>query len=121
MTPVINPWIFYFIDLADDVDIFCSIFGILAFIVTIGVVFVYFGMRSDYGEEDNTVKTLKSASKLLGWLACILLLIGVVVPSKETITKMVIAQNVTYDHVETVSNTVKTVYNDIMELFASNE
>ena len=43
------------------------------------------------------------------------------VPSSETITKMVIAQNVTYERVEVATNTVQTVYEDIMELFKESE
>jgi hypothetical protein len=44
-------------------------------------------------------------------------LVGIITPSSETITKMIIAQNVTYERVEAATDTVETVYNDIMALF----
>ena len=39
------------------------------------------------------------------------------IPSEETLTKMIVAQNVTVERVDMVSDTVVTVYNDIMNLF----
>lgn len=39
------------------------------------------------------------------------------IPTTDTLTKMIIAQNVTYERVEAVGDTVETVYNDIMALF----
>lgn len=38
-------------------------------------------------------------------------------PDKQTIEKMVIAQNVTYERVEQATDVVSNVYNDIMDLF----
>jgi hypothetical protein len=48
---------------------------------------------------------------LAAWLAASLL------PDKATLTKMIVAQNVTYERVEDAANVVQTVYEDIMNLF----
>ena len=43
------------------------------------------------------------------------------IPNSNTITKMIIAQNVTYERVEVATNTVQEVYEDIMGLFKEEE
>lgn len=121
MTPVINPWVFYFMDSVDGVDTFCEVFGVIAFIGAITATIAYFVECSDWGSDSDEAKSLNLVRKLASWIAAILLVIGTLIPSKDTITKILIAQNVTYERVETVTDTVETVYNDIMELFESNE
>lgn len=121
MTPVINPWVFYFMDMVDGLDMFCCTFGIVAFIGAIVATIDYFLVRSDYGVDNKETKNANWLRKLFSWVAGILLIIAMLVPSQDTLTKMVIAQNVTYERVEAVTDTVETVYNDIMELFESNE
>lgn len=121
MTPVINPWVFYFMDMVNGVDAFFTIFGVMAFIGAIIATVLYFVIRCDCGADDDDTKTANWIRKLVSWVAGIFLIISTLVPSQATLTKMVIAQNVTYERVETVTDTVETVYNDIMELFESNE
>ena len=121
MTPIINPLVFYFMDIADGLDLFCGIFGIIAFICAVVTTVIYFSECSDWGADSDEAKSTNAIRKLLSWTAAILLLVVILIPSQNTITKMLIAQNVTYERVETVTDTVETVYNDIMELFESNE
>lgn len=105
MTPVINPWVFYVFELVTTLKVTSLILAS----VTLAV-----GITMWICNESTKVK-------VCAWLCGVGLLIGVFVPSSNTVAKMVIAQNVTYERVETVTDTVETVYNDIMELFESNE
>jgi predicted membrane-bound spermidine synthase len=105
MTPVINPWVFYVFELATTLKVTSLILAGVTLAVGLGMWLC-----------DESTKV-----KVCAWLCGVGLLIGVFVPSSNTVTKMVIAQNVTYERMETVTDTVETVYNDIMELFESNE
>lgn len=103
MTLIISPWVFYLMQLTESVSI--AVWVCVASIACIW--FCKFIIESgDYKPG--------TASKIL---VTVLVLIGIFIPSEATLTKMLIAQNVTYERVEMVGDTVEDVYNDIMSLF----
>lgn len=113
MEPVINPWLFYLIELADGLKL---VFGGLGF--AIGVVIILMGqIESDCTYEENVKKKCRKNKKiglavlLVGCFVCVL------IPSSDTLIKMVIAKNVTYDTVDAAKDVVVQVYNDILALF----
>lgn len=121
MTPVISPWVFYWIPVLDSITFIAGLLLLLSIILFV-IVFFMFCMELDMGDEDSDLaKLLKKAKDKLLVIIAVTTLITVFVPSETTVTKMLIAQNVTYERVEVVSdtiiNTVETVYNDIMNLF----
>ena len=118
MTPVINPWVFYFMEMSTGLDVFCGVFGTICAVVFVVSIILYFCFVND-GDMADEVKVIKQILKTVGWAAGVLLFIGMIVPCQDTIIKMLIAENVTYEGVEVVANTVETVYNDIMELVKS--
>lgn len=113
MEPVINPWLFYFIDVAG-----CLKYGALIFGILIGLIFLGCGAMSideSYSKEEE-----KSAEKKMktGLTICIIgIALFLIVPSSETVMKMAIAKNVTYDAVDAAKDVVVQVYNDILALF----
>lgn len=100
MTPVISPWIFYLISVADA-------------LITLAIVaaFISFAWALFYLIDIRKPPRMAVVSVVLS------ILIAVLTPDSDTITKMIIAQNVTYERVEIATDTVKSVYEDIMELF----
>lgn len=121
MTPVISPWIFYIMPICENVGFMCALLGCCGVIASILVcIFVITEETSRYGDE-NTVKTLKGVRKWLIPLTVVFLFFGVFIPSETTITKMIVAQNVTYERVEIAADTVQSVYEDIMELFEEGD
>ena len=123
MTPVINPWIFYLMPVCDNIGDFCSVFGILGLFVSVFVCLCINGEKADGydSESSSTLRTLIPVKKILVPATIVMLLLGTFIPTESTITKMLIAQNVTYERVETATNTVESVYNDIMELFEEDD
>lgn len=118
MTPVINPWIFYLMPICESISFTCSLSGILVTIAAIVVCVLGVLVAADpVGYEDSVPVVVKKLRKVLVPAAIILVLLGTFIPSESTITKMLIAENVTYERVESATNTVESVYNDIMELF----
>ena len=107
MTPIVSPWVFYLMSLVEPVSTAAWFFAI-----TIVAVWFCRHLLSDGDYKPS------AASKIL---VTVLVLIGIFIPSEATITKMLVAQNVTYERIEEVGDTVETVYNDIMGLFEKEE
>lgn len=113
MEPVINPWLFYLIELADGLKL---VFGGFGF--AIGLVLILSGqVDSDCTYDENVKKKCRKKKKI----GLIVLLVGcficVLIPSSDTLVKMAIAKNVTYDTVDAAKDVVVQVYNDILALF----
>lgn len=109
MTPVINPWIFYLMSVVDNIGcVACIALGVCLFVL--GGYFIW--LFIDCFESIN--------KQLLTKLVIAVVALSVVcslMPNSNTITKMLVAQNVTYERVEKATDTVQSVYEDIMELF----
>lgn len=121
MTPVINPWIFYLMPLCDNLAFFSAVVGIVALIGYTGVVIGHIVVANDGYSDEDDLKPFMSIEKLLKPVVIVSLLLAFLVPSEKTITKMLIAQNVTYERVEMATDTVQSVYEDIMGLFEEAE
>lgn len=122
MTPVINPWIFYLMPICDNLGFICAVCGILAGVGAIVACCMYTVLSSDPDfYEESAIAIAKKFRRVLVPAAIVLVLLGTFIPSESTITKMLIAENVTYERVETATNTVESVYNDIMDLFEEDD
>jgi len=116
MTPIINPWIFYVIDICNNIK---NILSLIIPIFCIGTIGLFVGwIIIGCGNNENLnrkgyIKVIKTSVIIL----CTSFLFSIFIPSKETIEKMIIAQNVTYERMEIVGETVKNVYDDIMNIF----
>lgn len=120
MTPVINPWVFYAIYVAEGVAFLTALIAIIAGIAYVAVkVASLFG--DYYGEDDEDYIKIRKTSKTIGKVALVAAILATFVPGEKTITKMIVAQNVTYERVEAATDVVQTVYEDIMDLFAEEE
>lgn len=112
MEPVINPWVFYLIDGASNLKA-ALVFGILIGFLLFGYGAISIDDACSREEEKSAKKKMKTGSTI-----CIIgVVLFLVVPSSETVMKMVIARNVTYDVVDAAKDVVVQVYNDILALF----
>ena len=124
MEPVISPWVFYLIDNASGLK-----WGALIFGVIVGFIFIMYGAflldevctkdEEEYDEVCTKDEEKYAKKKVKTGIA--ILIIGftlfLIMPSSETVMKMVVAKNVTYDTVNTAKDVVVQVYNDILALF----
>lgn len=121
MTPVISPWVFYWMPVCESIKMFCGFVGFVSLGgAIIAIVCGVTEVNSHY-RNDEFIKITKSLYKKLFPIGITLMLIATLIPTEKTITKMLIAQNVTYERVEMATDTVETVYNDIMELFEDSD
>lgn len=113
MEPVINPLVFYLIDGADTLK-----WGALLFGTVIGLILLFIGLFAvDEAVSDEEEKYGKKKMKTGITMFIIGAVLFVFLPSSETVMKMVIAKNVTYDTVDAAKDVVAQVYNDILALF----
>nr|DAH50917.1 MAG TPA: hypothetical protein [Caudoviricetes sp.] len=113
MEPVINPFAFYLIDGASGLKWAALIFDII-----IGLILLGFGALS-FDEADSEEEEKSAKRKMKTGIAIVIIgaVLFVFLPSSETVMKMVIAKNVTYDAVDAAKDVVTQVYNDILALF----
>ena len=115
MTTIISPWVFYLMPVCENIGLVSLALAVISGLALVGVFAAYY-IDYDYHNKDE-ISRFKFWIKLLSVIVIITLLLVCLVPTEETITKMIIAQNVTYERVDVVSDTVANVYNDIMNLF----
>lgn len=114
MTPVINPWFFYWAEAISTLKTIAiiSIFFLFAFAcIWWGFCFL----------EDKEIENKNKIDKGIIIAFIITVIMNIFIPTNDTIVKMLIAQNVTYERVEIATDTVQTVYEDIMTLFKEGE
>lgn len=109
MEPIINPWLFYFVGAVDAIRIFFAIVGIACIAVSFGLVEIL--MTEPKPEINKKLLIILAVALIVAILGYIL------VPSSDTLIKMTIAENVTYDAVDAAKDVVIQVYNDILALF----
>lgn len=115
MTPVISPWIFYIMPVCEKFSILAwVIFGVSLF--ALAVVACFYFSEGRYMDDDE-IRKFKRILKRLIVAIVITAILGCFIPTEETIVKMIVSQNVTYERVDVVTDTVANVYNDIMNLF----
>ena len=114
MTPIISPWIFY-------VTYICSNLSFVAFAVVI--IFIFVGIIAiACGFLEDFIEYVKPKTKRILFIVFLIcLVIAIFCPSEGTITKMIVAQNVTYERVEIASETVQDIYEDIISLVDGNK
>lgn len=107
---IINPWIFYIIDVLSTLKrlsltvILIMLFGSIG----LGTYITFIKSCYCYDEEDRrlTTKLTKILKKVLIVL-CIITGVYTVTPSEETMYKMLVAQNVTYENVDKATEAIK--------------
>lgn len=115
--PVINPWVFYLMSVVDSLSIAADIGTVVTGFTTIVFFILYSIDVVDYGADDDNTKRTQKILKPLAVVTIVFAAASIFVPSSKTITKMIVAQNVTYERVEVATDVVKDVYEDIMALF----
>ena len=106
MTPIINPWLFYIVDVIDNLKFECLFIPLL---------FLLYIVSADYADEDlNEEKTAKTIKKIV---ICVALLFTAetLLPSKETCYKMMVASQITDNNIQKAEDTIKKSVDYIFE------
>lgn len=120
MTPIISPWIFYWISVLDELDICLTIFSVIGLAVGFIVMCVAATEFDSFDSEAATKKTFKMG-KISFILSAIILILTMFIPSQTVCLQMLIAQNATYERIEIVGQTVEEICADIINLSTKYE
>jgi hypothetical protein len=111
-TPIINPWIFYFIGFVDPFIKVINAFGwIASFLgaISLGLSF----LPPDFWDNAELAKNnLRRLTKFL-WVGVPLLLMSVVIPSSNTICKMMVANQITPKNIEIIMKSGKDIKDEL--------
>lgn len=109
MKPIISPWLIYFAELADSINMAFLFVTFIAFIIMAFAFIPYIYMDN---KKDETLKQCLKKSFI--WF-CISVAIVVMTPSKDTVYTMVVLDNVTTDNIQAIGKTGKDVVDYITE------
>ena len=107
MKPIISPWMIYFAELADSINMAFLFVAFIAFIIMACAFIPYMDNKKD--------ETLKQCLKKSFIWFCISVAIVVMTPSKDTVYTMVVLDNVTTDNIQAIGKTGKDVVDYITE------
>ena len=105
MEPIISPWIFYWIDVADALKV------VLVFVSFLGFVAVLFYPILADEFESSTSKVLKS---LLITIA-VSIAFTVFIPSEDTMYKMLVTSYITPNNIELVGGSIDTALDKLTD------
>ena len=112
MKPIINPWLIYFVDSLDLVQLSC-ILMLLALVVAI---LLLTARISDFGGgEEKELKSARRTRKIVIFFSILLLIVFPFIPSRETCYKMMIASQVTDTNIQKAENVIKDSVDYIFE------
>lgn len=111
MEPIISPWIFYFMSMADKLTVAGSIVA-GGSVIAAGIAIMFYGMDGDGFLPWKYLKyfVITGATGLI---------VATLVPNQETITKMVVASFITPDNIELGVEGVKAIFEYIINTAAS--
>lgn len=114
MEPVISPMFFYFLSIADAFKM-SLVALIIIFSISLFIISIYFVVESATGYDTEKTKEqykrLPKKTTILGYLFIILL--AILIPSKNTLIEMEVARNITYDRIDKVISVGKDIKNDL--------
>ena len=111
MTPIISPWFFYLLSISTGIKMLLG--GIT--VVFIGAsVFKLIDADSYMPESEGLKSTLKRAKEFF-IIAIVFAILTILVPNDKTCVQMLIADNITYERLEVVGETVEDIYRDILD------
>lgn len=113
MTPIINPWLFYLVNVIDNLKSACFAI-ILIIVISFGAItLVELGEGADELEL-NEAKVIKNLKKMA--IAVVLLMaFDMFLPSKETCYQMMIASQITDNNIQKAEDTIKESVDYIFE------
>lgn len=112
MEPIINPWWFYLLDVIDGLNSVFLIITLILLLVSLGS-FIAFMMFNEC--ENNVHEYCYNLLKTITKFFVPLLIFIIIVPSSNTVMKMIIADNITPNNLEIAGDTIEEGVDYIFE------
>lgn len=119
MTYIINPIIFYVMDMVAEIKDLLIVIGVITGFIALTIAVYSFltdgELYSSETEYDKTKKRLKKLIKRFLTVCIIFISIQAILPSEETATKMIISSVVTEENVDTATSKLKDTIDYVIE------
>ena len=106
MEPIISPWIFYWMDVAEGLSVLAAIASIFGTMSMIIIVATY---------DDETEESVSHMLKLIAVGVAIALALCVFIPSKDTMYKMLVTSYITPNNIELVGGSIDTALDKLTD------
>lgn len=110
MTPIINPWLFYLVDVIGSFQIL-SILIALLIILSFAIEIVKYDEAMDELDKVKAIKTIKKKVIVIA----LLITFAIFLPSKKTCYQMMIASQITDNNIQKAEDTIKESVDYIFE------
>lgn len=113
MTPIINPWMFYLVDVINNFKTACFVLILLIVIGFGAITLIEIGETADELELDEAkvIKTLKK----MAIVVVLLMTFNMLLPSKKTCYQMMIASQITDNNIQKAEDVIKDSVDYIFE------
>ena len=112
MTYIINPWVFYLLNILENIVVLC--WSLMVIAVTAYLVYIVVWWAADLYDSEKYPSPLAIFKEWkIPLIICITALI--LIPSQETCYKMLIASQVTTEHIADAKETIREVADYIVE------
>ena len=112
MKPIINPWLFYLVDLLDGLKTLC-ILAVPVLVIVIGYITLTI---DDLGRgKEKELKSARRTRKIVIFFSILLIIVIPFIPSKETCYKMMVASQITDTNVQKAEDVIKNSVDYIFE------
>jgi hypothetical protein len=110
MEPIISPWLIYLIGMVDGLHVlFIASFLVLGILLIIMLIITGFA----YLEDDDDLKNISKKSRFLIPVFITVFCLSIVVPTKNTVIGMIVAQQITPDNVKAAINAGKDFKDEV--------
>lgn len=113
MTPIINPWLFYLVDVIGNFKTACFVLILLIVIGFGAITLIEIGEAAEELELDE-VKVIKSLKKM-AIVVVLLMTFNMLLPSKKTCYQMMIASQITDNNIQKAEDVIKNSVDYIFE------
>lgn len=112
MNYIINPWVFYLLNLLGNIEVLCWTLVITG--LAVYAIYILVWLMADLYDSDKYPSPLAILKKWkIPVILCIVVLL--LIPSQETCYKMLIASQVTTEHIADAKETIREVADYIVE------
>ena len=116
MTPIIDPRVFYWMSVINDIKAICIVLFILSIV---GLVLCFVFYVDDLCIEEDGRKKCKRGSVIFAILTALFAFGIIFIPSKTTMTEMLIAKYATTENAELGVNAIKNLVDYIVSAMQS--
>lgn len=113
MTPIINPWWFYIVDVIGNFKTACFVLILLIVIGFGAITLIEIGEAADELELDEA-KVIKNLKKM-AIVVVLLMTFNMLLPSKKTCYQMMIASQITDNNIQKAEDVIKNSVDYIFE------